>query len=901
MEIKFRNRLSINQAKQTVLIAFALGLVLSFFQIFFDLIKERKQVDATVSQVVGMLQNPAAMSAYYLDKSQAKSLTTALLEYEPVNIATITDDIGVVLAQSERTITESHKSKLTNLIFGKNKNYVFPLAHNGVSKIGFLKVNIDSYLVIKNFIDRSGLILITGFVRNIVLSIILTLAFYYTLTLPLLRIVKKLASTDPAKPAEGVLDQPNGHEHDEMGLLVETINNLLTGFDESLIQQTHAEKALKESENKYRGIIENAAEGIFQSTSSRILMANPALARILGYESADELLKQGINVEQIYVDPNSARKFIETIKRDGFVSNFEIQAFRKDKTHVHLSINAHSVFNENNKFQYYEGMVENITQRKRAEQLKIEKEAAVAANSAKSEFLANMSHEIRTPMNGIIGMSNLLLETTLDEEQRGYVDAVIYSGDCLLSIINDILDFSKIEAGKMELEICDYDLKKCIEEMSDLLSIKAHDKGLEFACLIHDEVPQFIRGDAGRLRQILINLTGNAVKFTDKGDVTIRVSLVLQDDTHSTIRFAVCDTGIGIPDERLNRLFKSFSQVESSTTRRFGGTGLGLAISKKLVELMHGEIGVESEIGRGSIFWFTIVSEKVHHQPEVVIEIPQQIKGKKILAVDDNDINLEVISNYIKSWDCQLTVSNKPKEAFNILFNAAKEGAPFDLAILDFMMPDIDGEVLGRMIKSDPVLKNTILVMLTSRGIRGDAERMKRIGFSGYLTKPLKKNQFFDCLNKTLCHLSDQPDEPKHISAIPLINSRSAEYNERILLVEDNPVNQKLALRLLEKAGFKADVASNGDEAIHCLKTQLYDLVLMDIQMPEMDGFEATRIIRNPESQVLNHNVPIIAMTAYAMKEDQEKCFEYGMDDYISKPIKPRDLIDKLTMYLKIS
>jgi two-component system, sensor histidine kinase and response regulator len=513
------------------------------------------------------------------------------------------------------------------------------------------------------------------------------------------------------------------------------------------------------------------------------------------------------------------------------------------------------------------------------EQMRTARDAAEVASRAKSEFLANMSHEIRTPLNGLIGMTDLALDTALTAEQREYLMTARLSADALLGVINDILDYSKIEAGKVELEAIEFNLRDCAEEALKTSALQANEKGLELLCDIAPNVPELVEGDPGRLRQIVLNLISNAIKFTHQGEVTLKVELETMDHENLLVRFTVADTGIGIPLAKQAAIFSPFTQADSSTTRQYGGTGLGLSISAQLIAMMGGRIWMESQPGKGSAFHFTARLKVLRQRIDPASAIPlTSLHGMHVLVVDDHPTNLRILQGFLKTWGAETTCAATGKEALSALEAASQTGAPYQLMVTDIHMPEMDGFTLAHIIRNTPELSSVPIMMLTSAGQRGDAERYRSLGVLAHLYKPVRKGELLTAIRSVL------GQQPLPASAEMAPDQQRPNRKLQVLLAEDNRVNQTVATRMLEKMGHTVVVADNGQMVLTILPTQPFDVVLMDIQMPELDGFAVTRRIRENE-QLTQQHLPIIAMTAHAMKGDRERCLEGGMDGYVSKPI----------------
>jgi two-component system, sensor histidine kinase and response regulator len=633
-----------------------------------------------------------------------------------------------------------------------------------------------------------------------------------------------------------------------------------------------------------------AAVGVWEwDVASGALTWNDTMAEIYGFvlakESAYEQWQGAIHPDDLHLAEGAMQK---TLREKGRAA-VDFRIIRPDGSVRYLSAAEGAVLDENGNVVRITGVNIDITSRRKAEaELQRAKEEAEAANRAKTEFLANISHEIRTPMNGIMGMTELVLDTDLDSEQREHLNLAKIAADSLLSLINDILDYSKIEAGKLDIDAIDFNLGDCLGDTMKTLSLRAHQKGLELAFEIEPNVPDAVIGDPGRLRQIILNLVGNAIKFTEQGEVVLSVHLLTHVSDELQLRFTVADTGIGISPEKQSEIFEAFKQADGSMTRKYGGTGLGLTISSRLVELMGGQIWVESEPGEGSRFHFTTNLKLQKSATRTIVpRDPTTLRDMRVLVVDDNATNRQILVKLLDSWRMVTTVAENAAKAMVTLSEAKGIGRTYPLILLDAQMPEMDGFALAEYIKRHPSFRASTIMMLSSAGQRGDAMRCRELGVAAYLTKPIRQTELMDAILTALGTRARADAKPTLVTRHTL---REIQNRLHVLLAEDNAVNQLVALRLLERFGHSVTVAANGKKALEALEKESYDAVLMDVQMPEMNGWEATRVIREKE-KAAGGRIPIIAVTAHAMKGDDERCYAAGMDDYLTKPIRTEDLM----------
>lgn len=673
-----------------------------------------------------------------------------------------------------------------------------------------------------------------------------------------------------------------------------------------LSRRIEAEQALRESEEKYRLLTENSIDVIWTKDQNNVYTyVSPAVFGMRGY-TVDEAMLHTLEMEftpesvDLFITAlNLMRTEFEQTNNPQVTRKLELEVYCRDGPTIWNEVALKFTFNKQGRPLGVQGVSRDITDRKQKDALEAAKKTAELASRAKSDFLANMSHEIRTPLNGIIGMTEIALDTSLDDRQRSILETISHESSALVGLINDILDFSKIEAEKLELETIPFDLRYLLEDVANSVAFAAEKKGLEFISYLAPEVPSRVIGDPGRLRQILMNLAGNAVKFTAVGEIFIRGELAQDFGEHIKVHFWVKDTGIGIPKDKQSAIFELFTQVDSSTTRKFGGTGLGTTISKKLVEVMGGEIGVESELDRGSTFWFTVTLSK---NLDIVGPTKKEVDltGRRILVVDDNQTYRTVVAQYLRSWGCQPAEAASAPEALSILEEMASSRDILDLIITDVPMVPMDGFDLAEKIRGKAAWAKTPIIVLSSVGRIGDGKRCRDIGIEGYLTKPIRRDDLQKAIMSVLTMTTTETLKPSSYLVTRHTITEEERSQVRILLVEDYPTNQEVALAHLRGAGYQVDLARDGQEAVEAYKLKYYDLILMDIQMPVMDGLTATGIIRSlskkvrmisPEERSRSDRIPIVAMTANAVKGDRERFLDAGMDDYISKPLRRREVL----------
>jgi PAS domain S-box-containing protein len=917
------------QRKLTFVIVCTSLVGLSLACLSFDLYERKSFRGAMTSELSALADTLGANTAASLafnDRKSATDVLGALRAEKHIVGACLYDNHGAVFAEYRR---DGYGPGLAmpprredGEVFGKESVILYRTVSLGGEKNGAIAIISDLGALQEKFRQYTEISIVV-ILLSVLATYLVSSRLLRLITEPILHLAE-IAGRVTAKEDYTVRAVARGK--DEIGTLIGSFNQMLERIQErdaalqsakdelemrvqarttelqmEVNERMRAEEALSEERKVLRALIDNVPDFMYVKDSEcRFLVANHSVALQMGAKTPEELLGK---TDFDFYPREIAAPFFEDEQR--VIRSGQAEVNREEKG-LDINGNVSQVMttqvplrDKNGRVTGLVGIGRDITHLKKVqEEMQKAREAAEAASRAKSEFLANMSHEIRTPLNGVMGMTDLALETELTPEQREYLETVKMSSDSLLTVINDILDFSKIEAGKIDLEAADFNLRDSLESTLKTLAIRADEKGLELLCEVAPEVPEVVRGDSTRLRQIVINLVGNAIKFTNKGEIAVKVQIESKENGDCICRFTVADTGIGIPEDKRELIFAPFSQADTSTTRKYGGTGLGLTISTRLVQMMGGKIWVESEMGHGSQFHFT-----VHLGAADTKEIklgtvapPEVLRGVRVLVVDDNRTNCRILEGMLLRWHMKPSVVNGGLAALEQLSAARQAGEPYQLILTDMHMPDMDGFGLVEQIRKSPELATATIMMLTSAGHRGDAARCEELGVAAYLLKPVRQSELREAVARVL---GARP----HEGAIPLItrfslqDAREPDAYLSVLLAEDNLVNQRLAVRLLEKRGHRVVVAGTGVEALSALEKERFDLVLMDVQMPEMDGLEATAAIREKEKSTGAHQA-VVALTAHAMKGDREKCLAGGMDGYLTKPIRPNELDQLLEIYV---